>query len=269
MNKKLCAALFTVLVLTFSIYAQQEADFIVTLTDDGEGAIIKKYTGTAAVVRIPAAIQEMPIHEIGEEAFFNNTTITSVVIPAGVKKIVRAAFSGCLKLTSVTIPEGLESIGDSAFLNCTALSAITLPQSLKTLGVAAFRKSGITAVTIPAGITEFLLNSYDNNSAFSDCTKLRTITLSEGMKTIPGGIFWGCTALTTIALPASITRIDQNAFRDCTALTTITIPDAVEKILFASVEKSWLDDDREFQGCIKLTLASQAALRKRGYTGKF
>ena len=59
---------------------------------------------------------------LGDSAF-QETAITTVDIPAGVRVIDESAFSGCVNLTSVTLHEGLEEIGDSAFSRCKALKA--------------------------------------------------------------------------------------------------------------------------------------------------
>jgi len=58
--------------------AQTENDFSVILKDDSTGVVITKYNGNAATLKIPATIQGMPVMEIGEDAFFNNSKITSV-----------------------------------------------------------------------------------------------------------------------------------------------------------------------------------------------
>ena len=55
--------------LVIPIWAQTEANFNVTLTEDGQGVVITGYTGTVLAVRIPATIQGMPVREIGREAF--------------------------------------------------------------------------------------------------------------------------------------------------------------------------------------------------------
>jgi hypothetical protein len=252
MNKKLLTALCTALVLAVSVYAQTAADFNVTLTEDGKGAVITGYTGTVAAVRIPATIQGMPVREIGREAFSGSYIVTSVVIPVGVTRIGYEAFGSCRKLMSVTIPEGVIEIGNAAFSDC-PLTAVTLPKSLKTLGEIAFSYAKISAVTIPA-VTDV------GRAAFSHCENLRTVTLSEGMEEISSQMFENCTALTAIALPASIKEIGELAFGWCTNLAAVTIPDSVETIEFSY---------DSFQGCSKLSLSSQAALKKRGYTGIF
>lgn len=47
---------------------------------------------------------------IGDNAFTNNTDITSVTIPEGVTKIGYRAFYGCTNLTDITIPNSVTEI---------------------------------------------------------------------------------------------------------------------------------------------------------------
>ena len=75
-----------------------------------------------------ATITEIPYH-----AFSNCEALTSVSIPASVKKIGTAAFLGCTSLESITFAEGLETIGKQAFQNCKALASIKFPASLTTI----------------------------------------------------------------------------------------------------------------------------------------
>jgi hypothetical protein len=253
MNKKLFAALFVAMVLAVSTaYAQTEADFTVGLTNDGEGVIITGCNGKAVVIRIPATIQGMSVREIGERVFDNNQNITSVVIPTGVTKIGNYAFNNCRKLTSVNIPEGITEIGNFAFANC-PLTTITLPQSLETIGWKAFMNTKITAITIPA-ITKI------GEAVFMNCYNLRTVKLTEGIEKISKEMFYHCWELTAITLPASIKEIDVSAFEGCRNMVTVDIPDSVEIISFGY---------DAFNRCPKLSLASQAALKKRGYKDSF
>jgi len=86
-------------------------------------------------------------------------------------------------------------------------------------------------------------------------------------------MFTDCIALTEIALPASIKKIGFWAFATTNIfvssnLTTVTIPDSVETIEFPK-ELFWGRSNAAFEGCSKLSLASQAALKKRGYRDSF
>ena len=61
--------------------------------------------------------------------------------------------------------------------------------------------------------------------AFKDCTKLKEVTLPDGVQVIGNNAFVHCAALTTVNL-SQVTRIDEGAFRGCTSLKTLTLDNA-------------------------------------------
>ena len=65
------------------------------------------------------------VTSIGDEAFRDCTSLTSITIPDGVTSIGYSAFSDCTGLTSITIGDSATSIGYSAFYNCTGLTSVT------------------------------------------------------------------------------------------------------------------------------------------------
>ena len=62
---------------------------------------------------------------LNKGAFWNCTSLTSVIIGNGVTSISGSAFSGCAKLTSITIPDSVTNIEYLAFSGCTSLTNIT------------------------------------------------------------------------------------------------------------------------------------------------
>ena len=83
--------------------------------------------------------KEYTVTAIGKSAFFNNTFVTSVSIPATVKTIGNEAFKNCSNLTSLTF-EGesqLKQISVQAFFN-TVLTTIDIPASVTSIGSSAF-----------------------------------------------------------------------------------------------------------------------------------
>jgi len=178
-------------------YGTTPDGFYWELTPDGRGIIVGDYTGTATSVRIPDRINNLPVVQIGDSAFYQKNTITSVVMPNTVTSIGETAFQRCTRLTSVTFSSSLTTIGTSAFNACTALTSITLPSNITTIGI----------------------------RAFSDCTALTTVSLPASITNIGNLAFRGCTALTTVTIPASVTRITfgANAFQGVTNLNAVSV----------------------------------------------
>lgn len=78
-------------------------------------------TCTDTDIIIPSVHNGERVSGIKLQAFYNNTNITSVVIPNSVTYINKHAFNGCTSLASVVIPESVTTIGYYAFQNCTNL----------------------------------------------------------------------------------------------------------------------------------------------------
>ena len=75
---------------------------------------------------------------IGEGAFSNCNTLTSVIVPEGVTHIGVRAFVTCDALTEIILPNGVQRIDDYAFLGCKNLASLSLPDSINFIGESAF-----------------------------------------------------------------------------------------------------------------------------------
>ena len=84
--------------------------------------VITRYVGTTTVVNVPASIAGLPVAGLGDTAFFQNTLITEVHLPASLRTIGTNTFSGATALTSISIPAGVTTIGASAFMGATSLN---------------------------------------------------------------------------------------------------------------------------------------------------
>jgi hypothetical protein len=131
--------------------ANPASDFKVAFNETEDGVVIEKYVGNGSKVVIPAEIEGLPVREIANRAFFENETITSVVIPNGVT-IIRhggldswdfdsawGAFKDCTRLSSITIPDSVKEIGGWAFEGCSSLVSVTIPDNVTSISLRAFR----------------------------------------------------------------------------------------------------------------------------------
>lgn len=76
----------------------------------------------------------------GDDSFAKliDGSIVTAVIPDGVTNIGERAFAECTSLTSVTIPDSVTSIGNFIFAYSKPLTSITIPDSVTSIGNYAF-----------------------------------------------------------------------------------------------------------------------------------
>ena len=191
---------------------------------------------------------------IGNYAFEDCSSLTSVTIPDGVTTIGYMAFYDCSSLTNVTISNSVTTIGERAFYNCSSLTSVTIPDSVTTIGDSAFFSCwSLTSVTIGDSVTTI------GGSAFSNCSSLREFngkfasedgrclisdgtlnsfapaglteyTIPDSVTTIGEAAFYKCRSLASVTIPDSVTTIGYCAFYNCSSLTSVTIPDSVTTI---------------------------------------
>jgi hypothetical protein len=140
------------------------ADFTYAITNST--VTLTKYTGRGGSVVIPSEINGLPLTSLGNQAFANCTSLTTVVIPNSVTIFECLTFAKCTSLRSITIPKRVTRIGWSAFAGCSNLTRIRIPDSVTFIGFEAFFDCRrLTSVTIPASVTKLgefaLYNSVD------------------------------------------------------------------------------------------------------------
>ena len=140
------------------------------VSSDGTGVTITGIESIESpVVVIPDKIDGVPVTSIGENAFYENTDMTSVIIPNSVTSIGDYAFSGCASLSSVTIPSGVTSIGEGAFMNCTSITSIAIPDGVEVIEFWAFNNcSSLEYVVIPTSVTAIKDWSFDSCGSLSE-----------------------------------------------------------------------------------------------------
>ncbi len=179
--------------------------------------MITEYKGSDSNVVIPAYIGNIPVTTIGEYAFSNCTSLTSVTIPDSVTSIDNSAFTNCISLTSVTIPDSVTSIGSWAFSSCKNLTSIVIPDSITTISLGTFHKcTSLTSITIPDNVTSI------GSDAFGYCVSLTSVTIGNSVTTIGGGAFEYCRNLTTIYYKGTLIEWNKIIYSNNDKLTSVT-----------------------------------------------
>ena len=211
---------------------------------------VSSATGMSGTVEIPATYKDLPVTEIGENAFNGCRSLTSITIPASVTSIGWGAFWGCNSLATVTFASGsqLKTIDDRAFMECN-FTSVTIPDGVTDIGGWAFANcKNLVSITIPASVTYI-------SDAFSRCKSLTSITVNPNNPNYSsqGGILYNKDKTELLAypsvsgnviIPASVTSIGYAAFDYNENITTVT---------FASGSQLETIDASAFLGCKSLT----------------
>ena len=232
---------------------------------------------SASDVTIPSTYQGLPVTEIATNAFYECTSLTSIVIPDSVTTIGDRAFYGCSSLTSVTMGDSVTSIGELAFSGSNVTEVyyngdvagwcgitfgdssanpvyyadnlyidgklvegeLVIPDSVTTIPIYAFRGCAVTSVTFG---NESQLTAIDSH-AFAFCKSLTSVTIPDGVTSIGNNAFLSCNNLTSVTFgnESQLTAIDNYAFAFCYGLTGISIPNKVTNI-----------GESAFKGCANL-----------------
>ena len=184
---------------------------------------------------------------VPSEAFVNDSSLESVVIPNGVTELGSRAFQGCINLTTVSIPDSVRTIGMGTFEGCSNLKSLSIPDSVHTIGFNAF--SGCSAelfdtTTIPGVqmVDGWIVGMDDNISenvsltgvsfsgvrgiaegAFAKSSKLRSIVIPESVRFRGEWAFAGCRSLKRVTFPSQLPGLDGTTFLECTELESVEV----------------------------------------------
>lgn len=151
---------------------------------------------------------------IPQGTFYDCSGLASINIPNNITTIGIDAFGGCTGLSSINIPSSVTTINGLAFEGCTGLTSVVVPESVNSLYSAFSNCTGLTQATVGA------TNIYSN--AFSNCSNLATINLTDAVSYIGGYAFSNCNNLSVVTIGSGVTSVGDNVFNGCNMISYLS-----------------------------------------------
>lgn len=151
-------------------------------------------------------------NDLTQPFVYNNTLMIipstlsgEIVIEDGVKEIKSNAFYENTKITKITIPASVQEIGESAFFGCTNLTAVVFESGSKLTKInkTTFYRCNLQSINIP-NVTEIGDSAFGANAISMD-----TLVLPSSLQTLGSGVFSGCEIKEYV-----ITNCDKYCTRD-------------------------------------------------------
>ena len=205
-------------------FATEETPLGELLYTEIEGGVcITGYTGQGTQVRIPATASGLPVVAIGDGAFADNETLTSLVLPDTLQSIGSGILSGCTALKALRTPLLGADASKDQYLGYLFGSARfednprDVPASLAVLEI------GGAWETLPA-------------YALYDCNDLTVISLPSTLRTVEKYAMSRCSSLLLVNGISSVEKFGEHALSYCESLETLSFGASVTEIGFAALE---------------------------------
>jgi len=260
-----------VLLISLPSHASGSKDLVCQANNyaPGGGMLLVHYVGPGGAVRLPDAIDGVPLTGIYPTAFRFVRELTRLHIPASVIDINggtptgnlgdtdlnggprggTAGFLESLKLERITVDPGNprfhsadgvlfdKSVTKLIYFPNARSGSYHLPADVRQIDCLAFRGcSHLEEITVEPSNTSFssrdgVLYNKDQ-TVLLQCPQGKTgsINIPDGVTRIAEAAFFGCGKLAGVGIPATVTHIGSDAFYGCGGLSRMKLPDQIKTV---------------------------------------
>ena len=216
-------------------------------------AVMAIYACTANAEAVQTLNLPANLEVVGEQAFFQATSLNKVIVPEGTTTIEGKAFAYS-SLQEISLPRSLTSIAEDAFegcgqfkvkvpMNCYAYNwclshgYIGKPNptpaeyfTYATINGLYARITGYTGtdtiVVIPEEIDDYIIQKVSDNT-FKNNKTIEYVYVPDTVKQIGASAFYGCTSLVGVDVGHGVETIGGSAFYGCASLIGIDFPESL------------------------------------------
>ena len=181
---------------------------------------------------------------------FKDCANLSTVELTNVRKLSTGVFQNCTELQSIRLPDSIAELSDHIFDGCASLSKIDMPDNDNPIAVSFTVFDGTAYYDDPSNWENGVL--YADGYLITvnkDFASLTEYTVKEGTVVIADNAFSPVgysSKLKKMTLPDGLYRIGKSAFSKLFALTEINIPDSVRVIGYAAFQSTGLDNENNY-----------------------
>ena len=202
------------------------------------------------------------VTSVTDGAFYNNTRMTSIVIPEGVRTVGDGAFRGCKNVTTISLPSTMETFTTMGFAGLESITLASGNEHFQLIDGVLFSKDGTklwlypsakagTTYTVPEGTTTIVESSFYENK------NLQIINLANSITSVEAYAFYQANALTAMTLGRNVSSVGEYNFKGCPNLTSITLQNSGELGMYtiydcASLETVTIDGSLSGYGAFAL-----------------
>lgn len=170
-------------------------------------------------------------------------------------------FYGSTGLTKVTIPASIDSIPDYGFQGCTNLETVVIGS--KKIGGNAFRgDTKLKSITLEEGVEQVY------PAAFCELPALETASFPSTVTLVGSWQFYNNTSMKEITFNGNVPTIEDNLLTSVTTVTKITVPQGTKDAYVAALETAGVTNAASLvvEG---VTLGISSIIRSQSTNGEF